>query len=270
MRWLTLIARAVVLAVVSPIARGAEPPAPPQPASPRVDDTIYTVLMASRPCGTQTIRKMANGEWRVVFEFNDRGRGPLLTQRTVLDAEGKPTLVEIEGHDYLKNPVRERFSIEQRKADWKSSAEQGSRALTGPAFYVSFHGVPIELGWLARALLAAPERKLALLPEGEARIERVETLAIPSKGQPRTVIHYEITGLGFTPSPIWLDEDGEFFAMGSEWSMTIRKGWEDAAQPLTSMQARRTRDHQRTLANALAHKPQGVLVITHARVFEPE
>ena len=39
---------------------------------------------------------------------------------------------------------------------------------------------------------------------------------------------------------------------------------------LTAAQARRTSERQRSLAKALARKPRGPLVITHARVFEPE
>src|SRR5262249_21878840 len=201
---LSPIARAVVLLVITLPARGAEPQAPQQHPTPGVaqDDVAdYTVLTAGRPCGTQTVRRTADGECRVVFEFNDKGRGPRLTQRAVLDAAGIPTLIETEGHDYLKKPVRERFSIDQRKADWKSSAEQGSRAVPTPAFYVTFEGAPVELGWLARALLAAPERRLALLPDGEARIERIGTLQLSSKGRSRMVTQYEITGLGFTPAP---------------------------------------------------------------------
>ncbi|HEY2155037.1 MAG TPA: amidohydrolase family protein [Isosphaeraceae bacterium] len=270
---LSAIARAVALVVVTLLTRGAEPQAPQQQSIPGVarDDVAdYTVLTAGRPSGTQTVRRSADGECRVVFECNDRGRGQHLTQRAVLNAAGIPTLIETEGHDYLKKPVRERFSIERRKADWKSSAEQGSRAVSAPAFYVSFEGAPVEHGWLARALLAAPERRLALLPDGEARIERIGTLQLSSKGRSRTVTQYEITGLGFTPAPVWLDEDGGFFAAGSDLFMTIRAGWEDSASALTAVQARRTSERQRSLAKILARKPRGPLVITHARVFEPE
>jgi Phage integrase family len=270
---LSAIARAVALVVVTLLTRGAEPQAPQQQSIPGVardDAADYTVLMAGRLSGTQTVRRTADGEYRVVFEFNDRGRGPRLTQRAVLDAAGIPTLIETEGNDYLKKPVRERFSIERRKADWKSSAEQGSRAVSAPAFYVTFEGAPVELGWLARALLAAPERRLALLPDGEARIEWIGTLQLSSKGRSRTVTQHEITGLGLTPAPVWLDEDGGFFPAGSELFMTIRAGWEDSASALTAVQARRTSERQRSLAKVLARKPRGPLVITHARVFEPE
>ena len=75
---LSAIARAVALVVVTLLARGAEPQAPQQHPAPGVaqDDVAdYTVLTAGRPSGTQTVRRTADGECRVVFECNDRGRG---------------------------------------------------------------------------------------------------------------------------------------------------------------------------------------------------
>jgi imidazolonepropionase-like amidohydrolase len=233
-------------------------------------ETRYSVLSAGRPCGTQTVQKVAEREWRIVFEFNDRGRGPHLTKRAVFDAAGIPTLIETTGHDYLKNVVQERFSLDHQKAAWKSSAEQGTRTLSAPAFYMSFDGAPVEFGWLAQALLAAPNHTLALLPDGEARIDRVETITLPSKGGPRSLTHYEIAGLDFSPTPVWLDDDGEFFAQGSDWAMIIRTGWEDSAPALTTAQARRNADRQRALARTLARKTRGPLVLVHARLFDPE
>ena len=105
---LSAIVRAVAL-VVALLALGAEPQAPQQQSIPGVarDDVAdYTVLTAGRPSGTQTVRRTADGECRVVFECNDRGRGQRLTQRAVLDAAGIPTLIETEGHDYYKKPVQ--------------------------------------------------------------------------------------------------------------------------------------------------------------------
>ncbi len=262
----SLIAAVAVLA--SHLARGAEPVVPPPEAA---QEARYAILMAGRPCGTQTVRKIAPDEWSIVFEFNDRGRGPHLTECAVLDAAGIPTQIETNGHDYLKNPVQERFAIDHQKATWKNAGEQGTRALSAPAFYMSFHGASIEDGWLARALLAAPNHSLALLPDGAARIERVGTLSLPSKGKPpQTVTHYEIVGLDFTPSPIWLDEAGDYFAQGSDWAMVIRSGWEDATKAIVAEQSRRSADRQQALASQLARRPKGPLVITHARLFDPE
>ena len=186
----------------------------------------------------------------------------------VLGAQRHPdTLIETGGRDYLKNPVNERFTIVDRNASWKNSAEQGTRALPAgaAAFYLSFDGAPAELGVLARALLVAPDRTLKLLPEGEARIERVGTLEAKANGSTRSVTHYEISGLSFMPSPVWLDDDGALFAQGSEWMMIVREGWESAVKTLLTAQSQRTDTLRETWARTLPRKPRGPLVFAHCR-----
>src|SRR5262249_12887124 len=64
-------------ALVQILDRGAAGQTPAKPAE-AVQEARYSVLMAGRPCGTQTVQKSPEGEWRIVFEFNDRGRGPHL------------------------------------------------------------------------------------------------------------------------------------------------------------------------------------------------
>jgi imidazolonepropionase-like amidohydrolase len=83
-----------------------------------------------------------------------------------------------------------------------------------------------------------------------------------------SVTHYEISGLSYTPSPIWLDDDGALFAQGSEWSMVIREGWESAAKPLLAEQSRRADAMQAKWAKTLGRQPKGDLVFTNCRLFD--
>src|SRR5262249_53771672 len=147
-----------------------------------------------------------------------------------------PTLIEITGNDYLKSAVDERFSLSNTKATWKNNEEQGEKSLSGKAYYLSVTGVPEELALLAQALLATPNKKLALLPEGEAQIARIGELKIEANGQSRTVVQYDISGIDFVPSPIWLDQDRKFFASVSSWATVIREGWEESAAALLKAQ----------------------------------
>jgi imidazolonepropionase-like amidohydrolase len=244
------------------LARSAPPAAVPE--------IRHSVLMAGRPSGLQTGRRSDDGSLQFVYEYNDRGRGPSLTARVVLGSGGIPRSIETDGHDYLKNKVRERFGVTEGKASWQNSAEQETRALPPgtSAFYLSFDGVPAEQGLLARALLAAPDKTLAILPGGQATIDRVGTLEVRSGGAARSVTQYEISGLSYTPIPIWLDDDGEFFAQGSEWAMVIREGWESAATPLLVEQSLRADAIESRWAKTLARQPKGELVFTHCRLFD--
>ena len=77
---------------------------------------------------------MPDGSREYIFEFNDRGRGPAVRSRIVLDERGIPTTITVDGHDYLKNAIAERFSIEDGKAAWKNKVEEGERQLDGAGF----------------------------------------------------------------------------------------------------------------------------------------
>ena len=116
------------------------------------------------------------------------------------DAHSITTSLKTDGNDYFKAPVSETFA----NGAWSNGAEKGSAASN--AFYVSMYGPPEETAVLARALLAAPDQKLALLPAGEASIRSVGELTVSAGGKSQHVTCYEISGLGFTPSPVWLDD----------------------------------------------------------------
>jgi len=230
------------------------------------DSARYTVLIASNVAGSETLRRHGDTAW-YAYEFNDRGRGPSVTETLVTDARSIPVALTITGHDYLKNPVSETFTLAAGTATWKNGAESGSAPSSG-GFYASMDGVPDESAVLARALLRAPGRSLAMLPSGQARIDSVEAITVHAGGAARTVVHYEISGFEFRPGPIWLDTDGALFAQGSSWYMVVRAGWERAAPEILERQ--RVADSARTvrLAATLARRPTGAVAIRHAELFD--
>lgn len=232
--------------------------------------TRYTVTLAGNKAGFETSTRKPDGSLELYFEFNDRGRGPKVTEQVVLDSNGIPIRVENTGNDYLKAPVEEHFSLKDGTASWKNRSENGQKAVSGRAFYLSIAGVPEEAAVLARALLAAPGGRLPLLPEGEASIEKRGELKIEANGRSRTVVQYAMLGLDFIPAAIWLDQDGSYFATVSGWSSIIREGWETAAETLSKAQDEF--DNQRTgnLARTLGHKPAGALAFVHANLFDAE
>jgi len=219
----------------------------------------YTVIMAGHPAGTQTVT--VDGAKRTVdFDYNDRGRGPkthsVMTRRSI----------ETSGNDYFKAAVSESFA----SGKWSNGAETGSVAAPAPgaaaAFYVSMYGPPEELAALARALLAAPGRKLPLLPAGEASIKKLGTLTVD--GQRLTA--YDLAGLGFSPIAIWLDAKNELFASASSWLSVIAEGRDAAIPKLIKAQDGWHATASRAAAARMIHKPAGGgLVITNARLFDP-
>src|SRR5947209_10902358 len=126
----------------------------------------YTVIMAGHPAGSQVVQ--VDGATRTIdFEFNDRGRGP--KTHTVM----APGSMTVTGVDYYKAPVNETF----RDGKWSNGAETGQSKTPG-AIYASIYGPQEETAAIARALLAAPEHALPLLPAGDAAIKKLAGLAL--------------------------------------------------------------------------------------------
>jgi hypothetical protein len=219
-------------------------------------------IMGGHRAGTETV--ITNGDTRTIdFEFNDRGRGPKTHTVMTTDVHSVTASLKTDGNDYFKVPVAETFA----NGAWSNGAESG-KGTSG--FFVSMYGPPEETGVLARALLAAPGQRLALLPAGEASIRRVGELKVSAAGKTQRVTCYEISGLGFTPSPVWLDDRNELFASASSWSSVIADGWDSVIPQLLEAQDKWRDDAVARTAARLTHTPAGGgIVITNARLFDP-
>jgi hypothetical protein len=120
--------------------------------------TRYTVFIAGNKAGFETSSHNPDGSLQFYYEYNDRGRGPKITEHIVLDGQGIPVHLENTGIDYEKAPVDEQFSSTNGGAAWKNRAEQRREQISAEAFYVSISGAPEEGALLARALLSAGGR----------------------------------------------------------------------------------------------------------------
>lgn len=260
--------RTVVLAIIAvlallPVACLSTRPTPRS-------ELRYSFLLSGRPAGEQVVQHFSDGSMRVHFRYEDRGRGPDQTARLWLGAGLVPHRLEITGHDYLKNPVEERFALEGRTARWINAAERGEAAAGEPAYYVSFQNLPEMTALLARALLATPDGRLRLLPAGEARLERLGTTRISLGEQSRIVHQVAVSGLGFSPVPLWVDRDGYLFAGHDGFSTTILAGWEGALDQVVAAQEISARKREVALAARLARKPPAGFAIRRARLFDAE
>ena len=226
------------------------------------------ILIQGNPAGMQTVATTDDGATRAEYSYNDRGRGDHITASWRLDDAGIPVAYEGRGNDYMKVPVEERFELKNGKASWSSRAENGTLALAHAAFYIPTSAPPEFLGVLARALLKAPDHRLALLPAGEASIESSGSLTIGEGAGRIELYQYRIGGLGFTPQPIWLDRDGNGAATVSGWFSVIASGREGAIPALSAAQEQADNAWSSRLAGELVHAPKGDLVIRDARLFD--
>jgi len=232
-------------------------------------ETRYTVLMAGKPAGVQT-STTRDGMREFTFEYNDRGRGPKLSTRIRLEAAGLPVSLETVGNDYLKAPVSETLTASQGVVRWKSAAEAGEATQAAKGFYVSMNGAPEEIALLAQALLKSPTKRLPLLPDGEASIERTGEATVKKGEESRRVLSYQIAGLGFTPTTVWLAEDNTYFASVSRWMSVIPEGWEASESLLLERQEEQEAARTVKLARTLTRKPGKPLVFQGGELFDAE
>ena len=222
------------------------------------------ILIQGNAAGMQSVERQADGAVRAEYSYNDRGRGDHIIATWKLDGAGVPVEYDGRGNDYMKAPIEEHFELKNGRASWKNRSEQGEQALTGEAFYLPMNAPPEFFGVLARALLKAPNRKLPLLPAGEATIEQAAKVTSGNT----ELTEYRITGLGFSPQSIWLDHNGTSVFV-SPWFSVVPDGSESSIPQLQDAQQKTDAAWSERIAYALAHVPRGDLVIRNARLFDP-
>jgi imidazolonepropionase-like amidohydrolase len=226
------------------------------------------ILMLGNPAGAQTVTE-PSGATRAEYSFNDRGRGDHIVATWKLDAAGVPIDYHGSGNDYMKAAVTESFRLADGKASWRSRAEQGEKAVSGEAFYVPVNAPPEMLGVLARALLKAPGHRLALLPAGEATLEAVGPLGGDAASGTRALTQYQISGLDFSPTRIWLDGQGETAAIASSWFSVLSPATRELLPQLLAAQDQANDAWSAHLATEQTVVPSSEVLIRKARLFDP-
>jgi imidazolonepropionase-like amidohydrolase len=244
-------------------------PAPVLPADVPKDADVRVMLIDETPSGQDAVWTTPDGTLHELFQFNDRGRGPKIYTTYRLDARQLIAAEDSKGVDYMKAPVEEHFSITSGQAVWKNQAEDRTLANAGGKFYVDVDGGPASGELLARALLANGG-KLAVLPSGEVTIRAVRSLPVEANRQRVTVTLYEINGLAFTPSYLWLDDQRHLFATSIGLFGMVRQGFQSVHPALRTAQEAVENARAADVARALVHVPTGDVVITNVTLFDAE
>lgn len=252
---------AVALLWLAPMLAAAEQP------------VRHTVLFQDQPSGVQTTTTGRDGRIAVVFGYRDNGRGPDLEERIRLGPDGTPIAYRIDGTSSFGAPVRERFSRRGDTVRWRSLADAGRQRLSGPAVYVPVERSPEMLAVIARAVAAQPEARIAALPGGELRGERLLETVLAAGGRSERVALHAVTGLSTRPEFVWLaaDETQRLFAwIHPGYMRVISEGWERQSEVLERLQVVAEADWLQRLAARLTHRLPEPLLIRSVRVFDAE
>jgi len=227
----------------------------------------YVVLTSGQPSGTMTVvSREATRD--ISYSFNDRGRGPDVRSSVATGPGLLPVTLSVDGVDYYKLAVAERFERTGATATWRAANDRGETGTGG--FYLPAELTPEHLAMLARALLRAPGNRLALLPAGEARLDLAREHSLSVAGVPRAARLFMIHGLGFEPRPIWLDDQGELLLQGSNWFATVRRDVEAQAAELIRLQMEAADAAELARAASLMHRPAGAVVFRNVSVFDAQ
>jgi imidazolonepropionase-like amidohydrolase len=152
-------------------------------------------------------------------------------------------------------------------AHWKTAVDSGS-APFGTKRYNTYGGP-----WLAgegdiEALVAAGDKGIDLLPTGHATLTLGQPVQIDGRSGPKIVKLAFIKGLGFSPSPFWLDSDNRFFGFAGTISL-LPEGYEKAGPRLKDIQDQATADMVRDVAHKfLAPANRTPTLVDHVLMFD--
>lgn len=197
-----------------------------------------------------------------------RGQVWEMDVRGVPGADGLPASLEVRGVT-PQGDAAETFGRSGEAAHWHSPVDAGESAQAAGRFYTAFGG-PIEVtAWLAERAVASPKHLLPLLPGGELVARRLRSLEVQGRdpGGKRTLELWALSGLGNSPTPIWMNTDGTFFGLsiGIAW---LPDAYAGAQQALEDAQAAALSAEVERLSRQLARPPRAPIAFTHVRTFD--
>ncbi|MEQ1616807.1 MAG: amidohydrolase family protein [Terricaulis sp.] len=150
--------------------------------------------------------------------------------------------------------------------EYRSPVDNGGGA--GAGYYASFGGTLDSTIGFTDALMRAPAHAMALLPSGQARIERLATLDVSNGVETKTLTAYAILGVGLSPFTVWYE--GERFFGTAGFLSYIPVGWEGVAQQLNQAQDAALSARSAELAARIAPRLSMPVVFQGVRLYDSE
>lgn len=224
---------ASLLAATASIAGAASTPkeelmAPPAGAR------HYTISSTAGKHGDVWSWAMPDGRVAYRMSMSLRGWVTETDELVTLAPDKRPSAIAIRGFTD-SGDATESFDVDAGGvARWKTAVDSGSAPFAARRY--NTYGGP----WLAsemdvNALVAAGAKGIDLLPTGHASIKIGQPLTIDGPQGKKTVKLAFITGYGFSPSPVWLDQDNRFFGNAGQISL-LPEGYESDGPRMKDVQ----------------------------------
>ena len=188
-------------------------------------------------------------------------------QLVTLGADGRPTAIAVRGYTD-SGDATEDFNVDASGvAHWKTSVDSGS-APFGTKRYSTYGGPWLAADRDIEALVAAGDKGIDLLPNGRASITIGQPVQIDGPQGPKTVKLAFVKGIGFSPSPVWLDSDNHYFGNAGTISL-LPEGYEAAGPKLKAIQDEATAAMVRDIAHTfLAPANRTPTLVDHVLMFD--
>ena len=182
--------------------------------------------------------------------------------------DGLPASVTIRGVT-PQGDASENFSLTGAVANWQSPIDHGSSDTAKGRFYTTMGGPMDTNAWFIERLLANPAHKLALLPGGEARAEKLTTMIVGKGKAAKAITLWQVLGVSNTPIPFWTDAKGKFFAVtnGMGW---LPDGYAAEQKRIEKVQAAALGAQAPLLYKRLVTVPVKPVAFAHVKLFDAD
>jgi imidazolonepropionase-like amidohydrolase len=236
-----------------------------QLAKPPADAQRFTLLSEAGTHGTSALWTTSDGTLMSRESLGLRGQIFEQDQSIKLGSDGMPVHYVVRGFT-PQGDSAETFDVRDGMATWKSPVDAGSHRYSSPAFYVAQGGTLSGFGAFLEALLAAPDRSLALLPSGRASAEKLVDVKVTDGKTTQTVTAWAITGLSPSPQVVWATQSRMLFGTVGPLAL-LPVGYEAELAKLNKAQDDALAARSPAVLHALLHTPAGPVAFTHVRAF---
>ena len=241
-------------------------------ACPTESTITYEWFNEGSPAGEQTISCDPGGHFVSNMRISWNNREFILHNSFDLDAQGYVTHQSLTGQSAFGAVIDESYRDDGQIARWRSAAEEGSRRLDHPGFYVPARsGASATLAALIRKAIAELDSTVDLLPAGSVRVHEVTRTRIGDGDSEGEVTLYSITGLSFAPTYVWLDEDLRLFSHGFWGLAMVPAGWgSTTVDELNAIQKAFESRHYADIAANLGKSVERPLLIENVAIIDVE
>jgi imidazolonepropionase-like amidohydrolase len=194
----------------------------------------YVVVSEAGKHGDEYRWKLPDGS--IAYRESILLRGLIFEQDEVvkLDANGKPIAFTIRGVTPSGDSA-ETYTIDGGVGRWKSPVDEG-QAPASKGVYNTYGGTFMAGDAVTPLFLKAGASGIDLLPSGRGVLERTATsFQAPGPNGTTTALLYFLKGIGQSPAPVWLFEDGRLFGFVGSLAL-MPEGYEANLKPMIAAQ----------------------------------